>query len=104
MKKCIFPWGSVRRYMTMDAPLRKVCGSPYYFSKLFKEEMGQSFIEYVTGIRMEKAKELLSKTDKSMKEICNEIGYADPNYFSRTFKKNVGFTPTEFKEKREENA
>ena len=48
--------------------------------------------------------ELLSKTDKSMKEICNEIGYADPNYFSRTFKKNVGFTPTEFKEKREENA
>ena len=90
--------------VSLDETSRQINISPYYFSKLFKEEMGQSFIEYVTGIRMEKAKELLSKTDKSMKEICNEIGYADPNYFSRTFKKNVGFTPTEFKEKREENA
>ena len=90
--------------ITMQEAAEEMGYSDAYFSKLFKEEMGQSFIEYVTGIRMEKAKELLSKTDKSMKEICNEIGYADPNYFSRTFKKNVGFTPTEFKEKREENA
>ena len=74
--------------------------SPYYFSKIFKEETGENFIEYVTNIRITKAKELLEKSEFSMKEICAEVGYSDPNYFSRTFKKNVGVTPTEYKESR----
>lgn len=47
---------------------------------------------------MEHAKQLLRESDHSMKEICAEVGYSDPNYFSRTFKKNVGVTPTEYKE------
>ena len=72
--------------------------SPYYFSKIFKEGTGENFIEYLTNIRMEKAKELLNSTDYSMKEICAMVGYSDPNYFSRSFKKNVGVTPTEYKE------
>ena len=55
-------------------------------------------MEYLTKIRMEKAKELLTTTEYSMKEICAMVGYADPNYFSRSFKKNVGVTPTEYKE------
>lgn len=84
--------------ISLDDVSREVNISPYYFSKLFKEETGGNFIDYVTAIRMEKAKELLSNTDKSMKEICSEVGYSDPNYFSRTFKKNVGVTPTEYKE------
>lgn len=74
--------------------------SPYYFSKIFKEGTGENFIEYLTNIRIEKAKELLSNTDYSMKEICVMVGYSDPNYFSRSFKKNVGVTPTEYKEGR----
>ena len=74
--------------------------SPYYFSKIFKEDTGENFIEYLTNIRIEKAKELLSGSDYSMKEICAMVGYSDPNYFSRTFKKNVGVTPTEYKESR----
>lgn len=84
--------------ISLDEVSRIVNISPYYFSKLFKEETGENFIEYVTAIRMEKAKELLMRTDKSMKEICSEVGYSDPNYFSRSFKKNVGVTPTEYKE------
>lgn len=72
--------------------------SPYYFSKLFKKRTGNTFIEYLTMIRIEKAKQLLRNTTKSMKEICMEIGYSDANYFSRTFKKNVGVTPSEYKE------
>lgn len=84
--------------LSLDDVSREVNVSPYYFSKLFKEETGENFIEYLTAIRMEKAKELLSQTGKSMKEICSEVGYTDPNYFSRSFKKNVGVTPTEFKE------
>lgn len=84
--------------ISLDEVSKEVGISPYYFSKLFKEETGENFIEYVTAIRMEKAKELLDHTEMSMKAICMEVGYADPNYFSRSFKKNVGVTPTEYKE------
>ncbi len=84
--------------ISLDDVSREVDISPYYFSKLFKEETGENFIEYLTGIRIEKAKQLLAGSGLSMKEICAEIGYSDPNYFSRIFKKNAGVTPTEFKE------
>ena len=85
--------------ISLDDVSREMDISPYYFSKLFKEETGENFIEYLTSIRINKAKQLISGTDMSMKEICTEVGYADPNYFSRIFKKNVGVTPTEYKEK-----
>ena len=84
--------------ISLDDVSRTVNISPYYFSKIFKEETGVNFIEYLTNIRIDKAKELLSRTDHSMKEICAMCGYSDPNYFSRSFKKNVGVTPTEYKE------
>lgn len=86
------------RDMSLDDVSREVNISPYYFSKIFKEETGKNFIEYLTNLRMEKAKGLLQDTGYSMKEICSMVGYADPNYFSRSFKKNVGVTPTEYKE------
>lgn len=86
--------------ISLDEVSKEVDISPYYFSKLFKEETGENFIEYLTNMRINKAKELLSKTDMSMKEICCHIGYSDPNYFSRLFKKNLGVTPTEYKEGR----
>lgn len=85
--------------ISLDDVSRAFNISPYYFSKVFKEETGENFIEYLTSIRMERAKELLlNSTEYSMKEICSMCGYSDPNYFSRSFKKNVGVTPTEFKE------
>lgn len=72
--------------------------SPFYFSKVFKTQTGVTFTDYITGVRVNKARELLEGTNKSMKEICSEVGYSDPNYFSRIFKKNTGVTPTEYKE------
>ena len=84
--------------ISLDDVSRRIGISPYYFSKLFKEDEGEGFVEYLTRIRIEKAKELLMTTECSMKEICVMVGYADPNYFSRSFKKNVGVTPTEYKE------
>ena len=85
--------------ISLDDVSREVNISPYYFSKLFKEETGQNFIEYLTQIRMEHAKQLMEKdTELSMKEVCIACGYQDPNYFSRIFKKNMGQTPTEYKE------
>lgn len=90
------------RDISLDDVSRTVNISPYYFSKIFKDETGEGFVEYLTRIRMDKAKELLTTSEYSMKEICAMVGYADPNYFSRSFKKNVGVTPTEYKDRKQE--
>lgn len=73
--------------------------SSYYFSKLFKDETGEGFVEYMTKRRVDRAKEMLKDPQKSIKEIGSECGYSDPNYFSRIFKKATGMTPTEYKER-----
>ncbi len=86
--------------ISLEDVSRNVDISPYYFSRIFKEDTGVNFIDYLTDVRIEKAKELLSGTNMSMKEICLMVGYSDPNYFSRTFKKQIGITPTEYKEGR----
>ena len=70
-----------------------------YLLRAFRAYTGHTLLWYHNHIRCEKAKELLADSDKSMKEICMECGYSDPNYFSRTFKKNTGLTPTEYKVK-----
>lgn len=99
-KAKVYIMDNFMKEITLDDVSEAVNISPYYFSKLFKKEMGVNFIDYLTNIRMEKAKELLGVKDMSIKQICSEVGYSDPNYFSRIFKKNVGKTPTEFKEGR----
>ena len=63
----------------------------------FKEETGENFIEYLTRIRIEKAKEFLKQPEVSVKEAGVKSGYTDPNYFSRIFKKQTDMTPSEFK-------
>ena len=72
--------------------------SPYYLSKLFKEEKGENFINYVTSMRLEKARQLLSDNALIIKEVTAAVGYNDQNYFSRLFKQRFGMTPTEFRE------
>lgn len=85
--------------LTLEDVSRVVSVSPQYFSKLFKEETGFNFIEYLTNSRIEKAKELIKNSPMSMKEVCYEVGYNDPNYFSRLFKKIVGVSPTDYLKK-----
>ncbi|UVI30172.1 AraC family transcriptional regulator [Paenibacillus spongiae] len=67
----------------------------YYFSKVFKQQTGETFIDYVTRLRIGKAKELMKDGQLSLKEVCYQVGYKDPNYFSRVFKKVTGVTPSE---------
>ena len=74
--------------------------SPFYFSKLFKEETGANFIDYLTMARIERAKGFLRDKARSVKEISAAAGYADANYFSKLFKKVVGLTPTEYRSAR----
>ena len=84
--------------LNLEDVARSVAVSPYYLSKLFKSEKNQNFIDYLTGLRIEAAKKMLAASDMSAKEICYKVGYSDPNYFSKVFKKITGLTPVEFRE------
>lgn len=85
---------------TSDITLEDVAGqffiTPQYLSKLFKENTGKNFSEYIISMRLTKAKELLDTTNMSIKDISYNIGYNDPNYFSRLFKKEMGISPSEY--------
>ncbi len=70
-----------------------------YFSRLFKKEMGEGCNEYITRLRIEKAKQLLGASRMKTYEIAEKVGYHDTNYFSLAFKKNTGLSPKEFRER-----
>ncbi|WP_026293683.1 response regulator [Saccharibacillus kuerlensis] len=71
--------------------------SPFYISKLFKEQVGVNYIDFLTQCRIDKAKKLMSDPARSLKEITFEVGYHDPNYFSKVFKKMCEISPTEYR-------
>lgn len=77
--------------------------SPGYFSTLFRQETGVSFVEHLTGIRLEKAKALLMCTNMRSSEIAYEVGYKDAHYFSYIFKKVCGCTPKEYRARKGED-
>lgn len=71
--------------------------SPFYFSRLFRKELGISFCEYLTKLRLKKAVDLLAE-GFSVKECCFMAGYKDPNYFSRIFRKYYNISPSEYRD------
>lgn len=95
-------------YMEEDISLNTVANvanvSSNHFSALFSQNMGQTFIEYLTTLRMNKAKELLRCTGMRSSEIAGEIGYKDAHYFSYLFKKTQGMTPSDYRKAREDKA
>ncbi len=83
--------------LTLNKVASKVNISPNYFSSLFNQETGMTFIEYLTDIRMDKAKEYLRCSSKKITEIGYLVGYLDSHYFSYIFKKTQNFTPSEYR-------
>ena len=73
--------------------------NPFYLSQLFKEKTGDTYLNFLTKIRINKAKELLEKTDLKIYEICEMVGYSDTNYFSKLFEKFAGVRPSEYKKR-----
>lgn len=90
-----------QNYNNEDISLNTVAASvnlsPNHFSTIFSQETGQTFVEFLTKVRMEKAKELLRGTPMRMAEIAYGVGYKDPHYFSYLFKKTQDCTPREFR-------
>lgn len=90
-----------KTYMSDEISLNTIAAevgmSPSYFSSIFSKEMGKIFVEYLTEIRMDRAKELLMCSSMKTSEIGYEVGYKDPHYFSYIFKKTQNCTPKEFR-------
>jgi len=83
--------------LSLERVAREVALTPYYYGKIFSKVAGETVVDYLTRVRVEKAKRLLAESALSVKEACYAVGYNDPNYFSRVFKKITGQTPTEFR-------
>lgn len=88
-------------YMTEEISLNTVAisvgMSPSYFSSIFSKEAGKTFVEYLTEVRIEKAKEFLMCSSMKTSEIGYEVGYKDPHYFSYIYKKVQGCSPKEYR-------
>ena len=83
--------------LSLDLLADHVHLSPSYLGRLFKSMTNKSFNDYLTGIRMEKARELLTKTNTPASIICNKVGILNNSYFSTLFKKTYGVTPSHFR-------
>lgn len=79
--------------IAMTDVARQVYRSPEYFSRQFKEETGENFNTYLTQYRLDRAQEMLDRTDLRISEIAERVGYTTPGYFSRLYKKYKGITP-----------
>lgn len=86
------------RCATLNSAAKNVYMTPAYLSLLFKMNTGKTFIEHLTDIRIDKAKEMLRSTHLKNYEVADKVGYQDPRYFSQIFKKKVGVSPSEYRE------
>lgn len=83
--------------LSLEDVSRQVGFNASYFSTLFKKECGMGFVEYLTDVRINQAKELLRDTHISVAEICELVGYNDLKHFTKTFYKYTGVKPGEFR-------
>ncbi len=92
-----------RNFASNDLSLINLCAqlnvSMSYFSSIFKNETGQTFVEFLTDVRMRNAKKLLTESNLMLYTIAERVGYDSAAYFTAAFKKNTGFTPKEYRKK-----
>ncbi len=94
------------RFAQPDLSLQAVCSalavSKSYLSPIFKNHTGMTFVEYLTTVRMREAKALLSRTDQKIYEIAAQVGFREAHYFSLTFRKQTGWSPSEYRDQSRE--
>jgi len=96
-KVCAYVDENLSKDISLDTAAEFAGLSSFYLSKLFKEEKGETFINFISDKRLEKSRKLLEETNLSIKEITAEVGYNDQNYFSRIFKSKYGLSPKEYR-------
>ncbi|QQZ58538.1 response regulator [Paenibacillus sonchi] len=91
-----------QHYADAELSAEQVAGGVYvdpsYLRRVFRKESGYSIVDHITHIRMKKARALLLEGNRKLADISESVGYADPNYFSKSFKKRFGVTPTEYEQ------
>lgn len=92
-----FMWGNYTRRITLDEIAGHVHLNPQYLSVLFKRETGESVVDYLTNLRIEQAKTVLKESTLPINEIARSIGYDDPDYFSRVFRRRCGMSPRQYR-------
>jgi two-component system, response regulator YesN len=85
--------------ISLEELSQRVGISPTYFSHLFKKETNETFVQYRTRKRMEKAKELMDIPHYRIIDICQAVGYMDYPHFTKTFKKYTGYSPSEYRKR-----
>ena len=83
--------------ITLDSIAKYVHFNPQYFSRYFKNNTGMNFIDYLSKVRIEESKKLLTHTSKSIAAVSMAVGYVDPGYFSKVFIKYEGISPHKFR-------
>lgn len=83
--------------ISLQTVAEKVNISAAHFSTVFSQATGTTFINYLTELRIQRAKELLTGTDQKLAAIAMDIGYNEPNYFSHVFRKQTGMTPKDYR-------
>ncbi|WP_067840309.1 helix-turn-helix domain-containing protein [Amphibacillus sediminis] len=97
LEACVYISMHVDRKISLDEIAQKLFLNPSYFSRLFKKEVGITFVEYIKKLKMERAKELLNETQLTIGEISERVGYDGQSYFIKLFKQHEGVTPIEYR-------
>ncbi len=91
-----------QHYANPDLSAEQVAGGvfvdPSYLRRVFRKESGHSIVDHITHVRMKEAKSLMRKGNLRLLEVAESVGYSDPNYFGKSFKKRFGMTPTEYEQ------
>ncbi|HWR08454.1 response regulator [Sporomusa sp.] len=98
-KACAYITENFHKSISLDEVAQTVHLSPYYFSRIFKAEQGCNFVDFLTKVRIDKAKKLLQNPELTVVRVASEAGYQDASYFCRVFRQEVGVTPNQYRTK-----
>lgn len=96
-KACAYIIENFHKSISLEEVAQTVHLSPYYFSRIFKAEKGCNFVEFLTKVRIDKAKLMLRNPDQTVIRVAAEAGYQDASYFCRVFRQEVGVTPNQYR-------